>query len=81
MKCNRFDYTKYDETSANLQQVFKSYFQDIETLAESELLDGRWKSLFFTKLEEAYMCVGKAIRDMQVERTNKIDLEEARGVE
>ncbi len=34
-----------------------------------------------TKLEEAYMCVGKAIRDDQIARNGSAPLQEARGNE
>jgi hypothetical protein len=34
-----------------------------------------------TKLEEAYMWIGKAIRDEQIERNSKAELQESRGHE
>lgn len=61
----RFDYVKYDEQSAQLQAEFKGLFECLEEQVNT-LADGRAKSLVFTKLEEAYMWVGKSIRDAQV---------------
>lgn len=63
----RFDYIKYDERATNTQRSFKAIFQDLEA-ALTMLPEGRAKSLVLTKLEEAYMWVGKAIRDEQVSR-------------
>jgi len=63
----RFDYVKYDQHAADMQGRFKQAFLDMEGLV-GELGDGRAKSLVLTKLEEAYMWVGKAIRDDQIAR-------------
>jgi hypothetical protein len=62
---NRFDYVKYDDRSAERQANFKTAFQALEMMVDG-LSEGRAKSLVMTKLEEAYMWVGKAIRDDQV---------------
>lgn len=61
----RFDYVKYDDEAARVQAVLKHTFEELERSISSYLLDGRAKSLAMTKLEEAYMWVGKAIRDEQ----------------
>ena len=61
----RFSYVKYDEESVALQNQFRELFEAIEALAEAKLTESRAKSLLMTKLEEAYMWVGKAIRDAQ----------------
>ena len=63
----RFDYVKYDEKAVSLQGVIKEHFESLE-LRVSDLADGRAKSLVLTKLEEAYMWVGKSIRDSQITR-------------
>lgn len=60
-----FSYVKYDELSALTQQNFKEEFENLELMVE-DLVDGRAKSLVRTKLEEAYMWIGKAIRDNQI---------------
>lgn len=62
---SRFSYVKYDDEAVELQNEFRAGFENIESLT-SGLPDGRAKALVFTKLEEAYMWVGKAIRDDQV---------------
>lgn len=66
MSGNRFDYVKYDETALKKQVEAKTLCQKLEHFAETNLPNGRAKSLVFTKLEEAYMWIGKAIRDEQV---------------
>lgn len=66
MSAGRFDYVKYDEQATWKQNAFKTRFEELCQLAQDALPDGRAKSLVMTKLEEAYMWVGKAIRDEQV---------------
>ena len=78
---SRFSYVRYDKTIAALQAHFKNDFEHLEGLANEELPNGRWKSLFMTKIEEAYMCVGKALRDMQIEKDGKVIEEPHRGEE
>lgn len=63
----RFDYVKYDERGLAQQTTAKTYFVGLENWLATALKDGRAKALVMTKLEEAYMWVGKAIRDEQVE--------------
>lgn len=64
----RFDYVKYDEDATRVQEGFKSLFSEIEVFANAALKDGRAKALLMTKLEEAYMWTGKAIRDEMISR-------------
>lgn len=64
---SRFNYVQYDEAATTAQKHFKEKFEDLE--GDVNLLDdGRAKALILTKLEEAYMWVGKAIRDEQIKR-------------
>lgn len=67
-----FSYVKYDELSAAQQLHLRTAFEEVERLV-SYLADGRAKSLVLTKLEEAYMWTGKAVRDEQILRTGKVD--------
>jgi len=74
---SRFDYVKYDEMAETNQAAFKSMFSELDTHV-SAMKDGRAKSLVLTKLEEAYMWIGKAIRDDQVARNGSAQLQEER---
>lgn len=64
----RFDYVRYDDTAAENQRAFKAMFEELEAHVSASLKPGRAQSLVLTKLEEAYMWVGKAIRDEQIAR-------------
>lgn len=72
-----FDYVKYDEVTAKVASDFKDAFQDIENRIIG-FSSSRAKSLALTKLEEAYMWVGKMLRDEQVARTGQVELQEER---
>lgn len=74
---SRFDYVKYDEKSASLQALFKIAFDNLASAIEG-LSKGRAQSLAITKLEEAYMWVGKALRDEQISRSVQVELQEER---
>ncbi len=63
----RFDYVKFDDATAEKLSDFKDRFVGLEKCC-SQIADGRAKSLVLTKLEEAYMWVGKALRDEQIAR-------------
>lgn len=78
MMAPRYSYVKYDEQSATLQAQFKTNFEALSAEVEEHLLPGRAKALVFTKLEEAYMWIGKAIRDAQVQRLGTLDSQEER---
>lgn len=78
MMAPRYSYVKYDEQSATLQAQFKTNFESLSSEVEEHLLPGRAKALVFTKLEEAYMWIGKAIRDAQVQRLGTLDSQEER---
>ena len=64
---SRFDYVRYDTVSTTQQERAKELVTDVEKLIDS-LESGRAKSLAYTKLEECYMWIGKAIRDDQIDR-------------
>ncbi len=65
---SRFDYVKYDQDAQDAQAELKMAFEEVEKKVECLIKSGRAKSLVLTKLEEAYMWVGKAIRDDQIAR-------------
>lgn len=75
---NRFDYVAYDQVAQDQQALFKGIFQSLETMVDA-LGPSRHSSLVHTKLEEAYMWVGKAIRDSQIQRNKSTQLQEERG--
>lgn len=77
---NRFDYVEYDKLAVSQQSFFKEKFMSLEE-ATKHLISPRAKALVLTKLEEAYMWVGKAIRDDQIERDVSTKLQEKRGNE
>lgn len=62
-----FDYVKFDGDSHRIQLQFKSMFQSLKAEVD-QLAPSRHKAIIYTKLEEAYMWVGKAIRDEQKDR-------------
>lgn len=64
----RFDYVRYDEKAKLDQELFKSMFCAVEKQVDERLASSRAKALVLTKLEEAYMWIGKAIRDDQIAR-------------
>lgn len=73
----RFDYVSYNENSQALQMSLKSQFNCIELMLNN-LPNSREKSLVLTKLEEAYMWCGKAIRDEQLRQTPETEMQEQR---
>jgi hypothetical protein len=75
---NRFDYVAYDNLSKEIQGDFKQDFMGLERRIEN-LIDGRSRELAVTALEEAYMWVGKAIRDDQIIRNGAVKLQEERS--
>lgn len=81
MNCNsRFDYVKYDEKATADQADFKKIFMALDDMVNAKIEGGRARALVLTKLEEAYMWIGKAIRDEQCTKRSA-ELEEGRGAE
>lgn len=88
LQSTRFNYVKYDETATAKSAAFKAKFQEIEELVEGLLgysagpraatQTSRARENLLTALEEAYMWVGKAIRDEQV-ATRTAELQEGRN--
>lgn len=79
MPHGRFDYVKYDEQANIHQAAFKDEVTSLEQYIEGNLKDPRYKALALTKLEETYMYIGKAIRNDQIARNNKTELQEERS--
>lgn len=79
MATSRFDYVQYDVQAQAAQAAIKEAFQQLETVVTTNLPPGRPYSLVVTKLEEAYMWVGKGVRDAQLARTPGTPLQEARN--
>lgn len=77
---SRFDYVAYDPAATAAQAEFKKQFQVVEALGDG-ISSPRWKEAFLMKLEEAYMCVGKGIRDDQIARNGSAPLQEGRADE
>ena len=75
---SRFDYIKYDDTAMDAQLILKNKFTELEQLIESKTISPRAKALALTNLEVCYMWVGKAIRDDQIDRNVKTELQEQR---
>lgn len=75
----RFDYVKYSGTTALLQEGFKTHCQELEKAIELLLGPGRATSLALTKLEEVYMWIGKALRDLQIATGRDNELQEGRS--
>lgn len=75
---SRFDYVKYDEQSQAEQAAFKEDVTFLENRIEASVKCGRSKALAITKLEEVYMWIGKGLRNDQLERDKKTELQEER---
>lgn len=71
-KAPRFSYVKFDEEHVYVMSIFRREFEDIEARIEQFFADSRPKALALTALEEAYMWVGKAMRDKQVARNGEV---------
>lgn len=77
MANSRYDFVKYDEKAAGLSNKYKALFQELEAQLTLDLGPGkRSLATAMTKLEEAFMWVGKAVRDQQIERNATTELEE-----
>lgn len=74
----RFDYVRYDNDSIALQESLKPEFERLTDLVTEKMKPGRAQALVYTKLEEAYMWTGKAIRDEQIKRNGSAELQESR---
>lgn len=76
---SRFDNVQYDEQAIREHAEAKKLFEQIDHFIETSLKNGRAKSLTLTLLEEAFMWIGKAIRDEQILRNEATELNEVRA--
>ena len=65
IKNSRFSYVKYDAKHETLSSKIRTEFENLEVLL-LDLGQNREASLAVTKLEEAFMWAGKAIRNSQI---------------
>lgn len=67
---NRFDNIQFDPCSVTALSSFRDVMEHLIEMVEDleTLTDGRSKVLAINKLEEAYMWIGKSIRDSQLSR-------------
>ena len=72
---SRFDYVRYDDKAKDDQALFKGEFEELESFINDRLKSPRAKALAMTKMEEAYMWIGKAIRDDQIARNGSAELQ------
>jgi len=69
----KFDNIPYDSQSVENLAAFKAVFTEImDALEEAQAhpVCGRSASLAITRLEEAFMWVGKTIRDLQIAKAH-----------
>jgi len=63
-RAGRFDYVPFNEPTRRIHEQLKRHYEEVE--AGIAMLDsGRAKSLALTKLEESFMWIGKAVKQMQ----------------
>lgn len=62
----RLDYVKYDSTSTQLSESFRTELEKILVAIEEKIECRRSKDLAITSLENVFMWIGKGIRDDQV---------------
>lgn len=75
---SRFDYVKYDEEAEKIQLALKGFTMQLEEAVGVLIKCPRSKALVATKLEEAYMWMGKGVRNDLIERTGTVALQEER---
>lgn len=76
---SRLDYVKYDTAAVAAQAQFKDAFEAVISLVQSHPAGGSEQAQFaLVRLEEAYMWVGKMIRDDQVVRNGSATPQEER---
>ncbi len=81
----RFDYVKYDDHAVSTQASIKAQFENLDRMLDASFgacprspKVARARATAVTKLEEAYMWIGKAIRDDQIARSGEAKAQEER---
>jgi hypothetical protein len=74
---SRFDYVKYDEKSISTQELAKRDCQFVEQVINM-IECPKSKAYALKALEEAYMWIGKGIRNDQIKRSGEAELQEER---
>lgn len=74
---SRFAYVRYDTKAIAIQEGCKEVFKNLEDAIE-QFPKSRESALALTKLEEAYMWVGKVIRNDQIARNGAAPTQEER---
>ncbi len=66
-----FDYERLDDESMQIVSDMRNLCQDLAELIEASTKMGRERALALTKLEEAFMWMGKAVRNDYLARQPK----------
>lgn len=72
----RFASVSFNESNAKLHRAFQFYFADLEEQIMLNIPAGQAQATALTKLQEAFMWVGKAMADAQI---TKDEVESKRG--
>lgn len=72
----RFTSVKFNESNLKLHRAFQFYFADLEEQIMLNIPAGQSQALAITKLQEAFMWVGRAMADAQL---TKDEVESKRG--
>ena len=74
---SRFDYVRYDVESQDKQKIFKDHVEELERMITT-LECPRSVEYAIKALEEAYMWIGKALRNEQIKRNGSAEPQEER---
>lgn len=74
---SRFDYVRYDVESQDKQKIFKEHVEELDRMI-STIECPRSTEYAIKALEEAYMWIGKGLRNEQIKRNGSAELQEER---
>jgi hypothetical protein len=72
---SRFDHIQYDDKAKDQQALLKKNCEALEHYLQAEFPEHRAKTLAVIALEEFYMWCGKAIRDQQITRNERKEVQ------